>query len=71
MTQAKVVAIFRNIANESDPRGHFLTYFAKALCQADLANQRLLMPTAVELIRKYDIEETQTRRGILKEEQYQ
>ena len=65
-----VLAIFRNIARGDDPKGSFLTYFAKAMCQADLDNQRLLMPVAKQLVDKYDLERTQRDHCILSEAQY-
>lgn len=66
-----VCAIFRNIARGDDPRGGFLTYFAKAMCQADLQNQELLMPVAKELVKKYNLEQTQRDRCILTASQYE
>ena len=63
-------AIFRNIYNEVDKHGSFLTTFAHAFVLADLDNQRLLTDAAKNLITKYDLETRQVERGILKVEQY-
>lgn len=51
--------VFRRIANEEQgcERGHFLTYFAKALLQADPENFVLLTGPAVQLILKYKLME--------------
>lgn len=70
-TPEKLIAAFRNVANEDDHHGHFLGYFAKAICQADLENQRLLLPAMRQLNEKYNIIKNQEARGILKPEQYQ
>lgn len=67
----KDFAIMRNIATGDDPHGHFLTYFAKAACQADLENQRLIYPTIRRLVEKYDLERRQLEQRVLRPEQYQ
>lgn len=66
-----VCAIFRNIARGDDPKGSFLSAFAKAMTNADLENQALLMPAAKELVKKYNLEQLQRDRCILSASQYE
>lgn len=65
-----VLAIMRNIANEFDARGHFLSGLARAVCKADEDNLRILMPALKQLCEKYNLEGSQRERGILQEAQY-
>jgi hypothetical protein len=65
-----VLAAFGNIANGKDPQNEFLTYFARALCCADGANRAALHEAARSLALKYDLVSKQSRRGILRYEQY-
>ena len=68
--KAKLMAIYRNIYRGDDPHGSFLTAFAKAYVLADMENERILMPAAIELEKKYNLEQLQRDRCILTPSQY-
>src|SRR5258708_3823713 len=62
-----VNAIFKNIADGFDERGHFLQAFARLFMKASEQNQECLLPAAHALNQHYHIEQEQREKGILNE----
>ena len=58
-------AIFKNIADGFDERGHFLQAFARLFMKASEQNQQCLLPAAHALNEHYQIEKDQREKGIL------
>jgi len=55
MNDLKLREVFRRIASGESTHGDFLTTFALALGRADFENYRLMRPTALMLVRKYQL----------------
>jgi hypothetical protein len=64
------LAIFKNIADRFDERGHFLQKFAIMFVNASEKNKKCLFPAAHKLIEEYNLEAEQKQKGVLHEAQY-
>lgn len=57
----KVRTIWKNIANGKNEHGTFLRAFGQAVSAADELNFVAMMPTAIYLIAKYDLDKPEYR----------
>ena len=64
------LAIFKNIADRFDERGHFLQKFAIMFVNASEKNKKCLFPAAHKLIEEYNLEAEQKLKGVLHAAQY-
>ena len=55
-TIPEVREVMRKIASGERKHGDFLTAFADAFIRADYTNEIILLPAALQLIAKYDLE---------------